>query len=63
MWSIQMGITYIAFASGEPGTEMSDSAFSFRVLTTENHSYDDHDDGYHDDDDVAELLRCFQNVR
>ena len=44
---------------GEPSTEMSDS---FRLLTTENPSYDNYNDDDHDDD-VADLLRCFQNVR
>jgi len=47
----------VTSVSGEPSTD------SFRVLTTENPSYDDYNDDDHDDDDVAELLRCFQNVR
>ena len=42
--------------SGEPGTD------SFRVLTTEDPSYGNYNDDGHDDD-VADLLRCFQNVR
>ena len=49
----------VTSVSGEPGTEMSDS---FRVLTTENPSYDNYNDDDHDDD-LADLLRCFQNVR
>ena len=49
----------VASVCGEPSTETSDS---FRVLTTENPSYDNSDDDGHDDD-VADLLRCFQNVR
>ena len=41
---------------GEPSTD------SFRVLTTENPSYDNLNGDDHDDD-VADLLRSFQNVR
>ena len=57
MWSVQMGITKIV--SLVSLVQICLTQPSLRVLTTENHSYDDHDDG----DDVAELLRCFQNVR
>ena len=55
----QLGITKIAFVSGEPGTEISDS---FRVLTTEIPSHDNYNDDDHDED-VPVLLRCLQNVR
>ena len=46
----------VTSVSGEPSTD------SFRVLTTENPSYDNYNDDDHDKD-VVNLLRCFQNVR
>ena len=46
----------VTSVSGEPSTD------SFRVLTTENPSYDNYNDDDHDED-VPVLLRCFQNVR
>ena len=46
----------VTSVSGEPSTD------SFRVLTTENPSYDNYNDDDHDED-IADLLRCFQNVR
>ena len=45
----------VTSVSGEPSTD------SLRVLTTENPSYDNNDHDH--DEDVADLLRCFQNVR
>ena len=47
----------VTSVSGEPSTD------SFRVLTTEDPSYDNYNDDGHDEDDVADLFRCFQNVR
>ena len=59
MWSVRMGIAKIASVSlvnlvQKYLTQPSPSAF---WLT---HFYDDQDYNNHDDDDVAELLRCFQ---